>query len=103
MILRTTGRTLVDGTWTPVKITLTGTDITVQGYTATEATGYLTVSGVVRNLIVDSELMTATMDGENAETLVTWRDYGLYVGVGETFFEVEGAENVTIEYTNRWY
>lgn len=102
MILKTTGRTLNDGTWTPTIVTVTGTDITIRGYTQSDDTGYISVDGSVSNLVIDTENRTAFMDGENVEHLISWRDYGLWVGPGETYFEIEGADNISIQYHNRW-
>lgn len=102
MIIKTDGRTIDDGGWTPVIITLSGEDITIEGYTAFEVTGYISVSGSVNNLIIDTENKTATMNGENAEDRLISKDWALFVGVGETYFDVEGATSVTIQYRNRW-
>jgi hypothetical protein len=39
-------RTMLDGTWTPTRLTVTGTDITVSGYTpAGDFTGFISISG----------------------------------------------------------
>jgi hypothetical protein len=82
-------RTLYDGGWSPVTLTVTGTNITVSGYTNTEQfTGFVTISGVTNNLILDTE----------KEGYAT-----LYVGPGTTTFEITGATDCVISYHNRWY
>lgn len=102
MIIKTEGRTLDDGGWTPTVVTVTGEDITIEGYTAFDPTGYISISGEVTNLVIDTENRTVTMDGENATDRLYSADYALYVGVGETFFDVQGATSVSISYRNRW-
>lgn len=100
----TTGRTIDEGGWTPTTITVTGTNVTVSGYTATgDFAGYLSVSGAVTNLIIDSDDFTATIGGNNANNRMLWTDYRTYIGPGETTFVVTGASSCSISYNNRWY
>ena len=98
------GRTDLDGAWTPTIITMTGTNITVSGYTDTiPYTGFISVSGSVTNLVVNSEDFTAEISGLNANDRMLYADYQTFVGPGKTSFDVTGANSVTIEYYNRWY
>lgn len=95
----TTGRTLDDGGWSPVYLVVTGTNFTISGYTATEPfTGFVSVSGSVDNFVIDTENATSTDDSR-----MKWKDYGLWVGAGETTFATEGVEGYFLTYYNRWY
>lgn len=97
-------RDLYDGGWTPATITLTGTDITISGYTSTgDFAGYVEIDGAVSNLIIDSENYTATIGGVNANAQMITADYRLFVGPGRTNFAITGASTCTIDYQNRWY
>lgn len=96
-------RTIDDGGWTPATVTVTGTNVTVSGYTATgDFTGFISVSGAVTNLILDSEAFTATLGGNNANDRLYSADYRMYVGPGKTYFTTTGASSMTIQYHNRW-
>src|SRR5574339_1242920 len=76
-----------DGGWTPTRMLLSGTNITVSGYTAAgDFAGYVSVSGAVSNLYLDSEAYTATIGGVNKNNLIKWIDYRTYVGPGNTTF-----------------
>lgn len=90
------GRTLNDGTWTPAAITVTGTNVTISGYTATNQTGYVTISGTVNNLIIDTDNYYS-----NRNDLLN-PDYSLYIGPGPTTFDIIGATACVIKYRNRW-
>lgn len=97
-------RTIDDGGWTPTTITVTGTNVTISGYTATgDFTGFISISGAVTNMIVDSYAYTATIGGVNKNNLMKNIDYQVYVGPGKTFFAITGASSCTIDYKNRWY
>lgn len=97
-------RDINDGGWTPANLLLTGTNITVSGYTDTEPfTGYLSVTGAVTNLYIDSENYTATIAGVNNNDKMLWVDYQIMVGPEKTYFVVTGATNCIITYNNRWY
>lgn len=97
------GRTLSNGTWTPAIIRLTGTNITVSGYTDTEDfTGFISVSGAVNNLVIDSESYSVTMDGVNRNDLMNSYDYQMYIGPGRTRFTTTGVTEITVEYEDRW-
>jgi hypothetical protein len=97
-------RTLYDGGWTPARVTITGTDVTISGYTETgDFAGYIAVSGSVTNLVIDTESYTATIGGVNANQYLADYEYGLYIGPGKTNFTITGASNVQIKYENRWY
>jgi hypothetical protein len=92
------GRTTAQGGWTPTMIILTGTDITVSGYTATAFTGFVSISGAVTNFILDSETYTASDN-----TVLNNEDFQIYVGPGKTTFEITGASSCIIRYKDRWY
>lgn len=97
-------RTIDDGGWTPTRITVTGTNVTVSGYTETgDTTGFVSVSGAVTNLIIDSDTFTATIGGVNKNGIMYTTDYRTYVGPGKTTFVITGASSCTIAYNNRWY
>ncbi|SRR5260221_5585088 len=97
-------RDLYDGGWTPATVLLTGTNITVSGYTSTgDFTGFISVSGAVINLMVDSENYTATIAGVNKNNVMRSVDYALLVGPGKTYFVVAGATNCVVTYHNRWF
>lgn len=97
-------RTISDGGWAPTTVTVTGTNVTISGYTATgDQTGFISISGAVSSLIVTSEPMTATIGGANKNGLMYSTDYRLYAGPGKTYFAITGASSCTIAYHNRWY
>jgi hypothetical protein len=98
------GRTIANGSQTPTVVTVTGTNVTISGYTDTgDFTGYFSVSGAVVGLVVDSASFTATANGENMNGNMLTVDYQLNVGVGKTNFLITGASSCTIEYSDRWY
>lgn len=98
------GRTIENGGWTPATVRVSGTNVTVSGYTDSgDFAGFITVSGTVTDLIIDTEAFTATMGGNNANNLVKWADYRMYVGPGRTHFVSTGASSMTIEWHDRWY
>lgn len=100
----TKGRTIDDGGWTPTRITVTGTNVTISGYTATgDFAGYMSISGAVSNMIIDSDAFTATLGGQSANEYMRWADYRVYVGPGKTYFVTTGASSMTLQYNNRWY
>jgi hypothetical protein len=85
-------RDIHHGGWSPVNLRLSGTDITVSGYSSTgQFTGYLAVSGTVSNLIINSDEYTSTINGQNANNVMKNADYILYVAPGKTFFVITGA------------
>lgn len=96
-------RSIYDGTWTPANVRVTGSNITISGYTATgDFTGFISVSGVVQNLRIDSDNYTATVSGVNMNSKMLWADYALFVGPGKTYFDINGATSCEITYNNRW-
>jgi len=96
-------RPISEGGWTPARITVTGTNVTVSGYTEyNEFTGYFAVSGAVTNLVIDSDTYTATTNGQNKNNLMRNLDYTIYVGPGRTYFAVSGASNIEVTWSNRW-
>lgn len=96
-------RDLTKGTWTPTTITVTGTDVTISGYTSTgDFTGYISISGAVVNMIIDAENYTATISGINRNDLMNWVDYQVLVGTGKTSFTITGASSCEIKWQNRW-
>jgi hypothetical protein len=100
----TVGRTIADGGWSPVRIDVSGTNVTVSGYTINgDFAGYMSSTGAVTNLIVDSDAFTATIGGVNQNDIMLWSDYRLYVGPEKTFFVITGASACSITYHNRWY
>lgn len=97
-------RTLDDGGWTPTYITVTGTNVTISGYTDTgDFTGFISINGAVTNMIIDSEEYTAEISSVNRNDLMLYADYQMLVGPGKTNFAVTGASSCTISYYNRWY
>lgn len=98
----TTGRTLNDGGWTPTIVTVSGTNVIITGTTATGAdAGQIMITGTCTNLVIDTELFTATEGGVNKNDIMN-KDYSLYVGPGVTNFQITGASSCTIQYHNRW-
>ena len=95
-------RTINDGGWTPTIVTVTGTNINIQSYTAVAQTGLINLAGSVTNLIIDTEAFTATESGINRNNLMTTVDYRLYVGPEKTNFQIDNASSCTIQYHNRW-
>ena len=97
-------RTISDGGWTPTIITVTGTDVTISGYTATgDAAGFISISGAVTNMVIDSYEYTSKISGVNANDKMLWAGYQTYVGPGITYFDIDGASTCSIAYHNRWY
>lgn len=97
-------RNLYNGGWTPTRILVTGTNITISGYTATgDATGFCSVSGAVVELRIDAEQYQSTLNGNNANNLMNNKDYQIYVGPGKTFFSITGATSCEISWEDRWY
>lgn len=98
------GRTIDDGGWTPATITVTGTNVTISGYTATgDFTGFVSISGAVTNMVINSDAFTATIGGVNANDRMRWADYRVYIGPAKTFLVSTGASSLTVNYNNRWY
>lgn len=91
------GRSFANGTWTPVRLTITGINVTISGYTDSgDFAGFISVSGTVSNLYVDTENYYAS------ENVINNYDYQMFVGPGRTLFEINGATQVTVEYEDRW-
>lgn len=102
--ISTVGRTLDNGGWTPAKVRISGTDVTISGYNQYgEFTGYLAVSGTVIDMVINSEEYTSTINGINSNNLMYNPDYMMFVGPGQTFFVITGATSCVIEYQDRWY
>lgn len=95
-------RTIADGIWTPIQLDVSGTNITISGYTDTQQTGFISISGTVTNMLIDTEIYTATMGGISVINRMMWVDFGLWVGPGKTYFDINGASSCTITYRNRW-
>ena len=103
-LVQTIGRTTANGGWSPVRVRMTGQDITVSGYTATNSfTGFISVSGIVTDLMVNSEAYSATIGGVNKNNLMNNVDYALFVGPETTYFDINGATECVIEWEDRWY
>jgi hypothetical protein len=97
-------RNIYNGGWTPAKVTLTGTNVTVSGYNQYgEFTGFVSVSGAVTNMVINTQEYTSTINGVNSNNLMYNPDYAIFVGPGKTFFVITGASSCTIEYQDRWY
>lgn len=97
--LTTTGRTLSNGGWSPAKLTVSGTNVTVSGYSVLAPfTGFVSISGTVSGFEIDTEATTTTDD-----KYMRWKDYGLWVGPGEATFVLTGASSASITYYDRWY
>lgn len=102
-LVTTTGRTIENGGWTPTIVDVSGTNVVISGYTVRGAfVGYITISGTVTNLILDTELGTAKIGGESMIDVVNG-DFSLYAGPEETIFDITGASNFTVTYHDRWY
>lgn len=98
------GRTIYNGGFSPVRISVDGTNVTVSGYnSAGHFTGYISVSGTVTNLLIDSEAYTATINGQNANNVMYTPNYQTYVGPGKTTFVITGATRAEISWEDRWY
>lgn len=99
------GRTITNGGWTPTTITVTGTNVTISGYTGTgDFAGYVSVSGAVTGLVINSDAFTAEISGANKNSLMLRAtDYRTYIGPGKTTFVVTGASSCSINYYDRWY
>lgn len=100
----TVGRTIDDGGWTYATVKLSGREVTVSGYTQSgDLAGFISVSGYIANLVIDSEAFTATVAGVNQNKAMKSVDYRMYVGPEVTYFTVSGAQLCEITYHNRWY
>lgn len=102
----TVGRNIDDGGWTYASALLSGTNVTVSGYTANgEFAGFISVSGTIANLTIDSEAFTATTSNGtvNRNNYMRWSDYRIYVGPEVTYFTVTGAQKCEVTWHNRWY
>lgn len=97
-------RTINNGGWTPTYITVTGTDVTISGYTETgDFAGFISISGAVSSMVINSEEMTAEIGGNNANDQMLYADYQMLVGPGKTNFVIAGASACSISYYDRWY
>ncbi len=97
--LITIPRTLDDGGWSYANLTVTGTNVTISGYTSNEPyTGFISISGAVNNLVINSEQYTTT----NTSVMLN-KDYRLYIGPETTYITVSGASECVITYQNRYY
>lgn len=95
-------RDIYDGTWTPTRVLVSGTDISINGETdAGVSTGVIQIDGTVSDLIVDTELRVVTEGGISRNNLIN-PEYSLYVGPGRTTFDISGATDCIIYYQNRW-
>lgn len=98
------GRTYENGGWTPANLVLSGTNITVSGYTESgEFTGFISISGAVTNMIIDSQQYTSTINEVNSNDKMYNANYMVFVGPGKTYFAVNGATSCTIVYQDRWH
>lgn len=103
-IFDTGSRNFSNGGWTPARIKVSGTDVTISGYNELgEFAGFISVSGAVNNLLINSEAYTATIGGVNKNNLMNNLDYALYIGPGKTTFVVSGATLCEISWEDRWY
>lgn len=97
-------RDIDSGGWTPATISVDGTNVTISGYNSAGLfTGYLSVSGSVTGLVIDSENYTATINGVNVNQIMYTPNYQMFAGPGKTTFVITGATRTTITYQNRWY
>lgn len=97
-------RTLSHGGWTPAHVKVSGTDVTISGYTATEFTGFASISGVVTDFVIDTEHSRSYLgSGANGDGYMHWKNYGVWVGPDKTTWAVTGASAIEITYHNRWY
>jgi len=102
----TTGRTIDDGGWTYATVLISGRAATLSGYIANgDQAGFISVSGTIANLTIDSEAFTATTSAGtvNRNDYMRTSDYRMWVGPEETYFTVSGAQLCEITYHNRWY
>jgi hypothetical protein len=97
-------RTISNGGWSPAYTVVSGTNITISGYTDTESfTGYVSISGAVSSFIIDTEASTTSFNGETGDGYMKWKDYGVWVGPGKTYWAVTGASSISVTYRDRWY
>lgn len=97
-------RTIDDGGWTPTYITVTGTNVTISGYTDTgDFAGFISIDGAVTNMVIDSEEMSAEISNVNRNDLMLYADYQMLVGPGKTYYAITGASSCTITWYNRWF
>ena len=97
--LDTGSRSLNQGGWTPTQIIVSGTDITISGVTETgQDTGTIYINGTVSNFVIDSDNFTSSDN-----SIITPKNYGIYVGPGKTIFTITGATDYTITWQNRYY
>ena len=102
----TTSRTIDDGGWTYSTVKLSGTNVTVSGYTSSgDFAGFISVSGTIANLTIDSENFTATTSNGtvNRNSYLKVPDYRMYVGPEVTSYRVTGAQLCEVTWHNRWY
>lgn len=100
----TVGRTIDNGGWTPARITVTGTNVTISGYNESgDFAGFISVSGAVTNLIIDSDAFTATLAGNNYNHGMRSSDYRMFIGPAKTTLVTTGASSMTVFYYDRWY
>lgn len=91
-------RTLANGGWTPATVNVTGTNVTVSGYTEYgEFTGFISVSGYVANMVITSEPFGSSLSGR-----IKNPDYAMYIGPGTTYIVTTGATSCTVTYQDRW-
>jgi hypothetical protein len=98
------GRTIDNGGCTPTTVTVTGTNVTISGYTVTgDFAGFISISGAVTGMIINSNDMTATIGGLNKNNLMKSVDYRLDAGPGKTTYIITGASSCSIFWYDRWY
>lgn len=97
-------RDIDNGGWTYTSIKVSGSDITVSGYTNTEPfTGFISISGAVSDMMIDAREYTAEINNVNANDRMRWADYRTFIGPEKTSFTISGAVLCEISYHDRWY
>lgn len=102
--LETTSRTIDNGSWAPVEMYISGQNITISGYTASDNqfAGFISASGIINNMYINTETYEVSIDGEVATQYINNPDYDLKVGPGKTIFDLTNVSSIQLKYRDRW-